>query len=232
MTIKIKGIDFKTAKHAVMNFHYSKKMPIGKLIKYGVWENDKFIGAVVYGRGSSPFLGTAYNLNQTEVCELVRVALSEHSAPVSQIVSETLRHLRKENFKMKLVVSFADARQKHYGIIYQAMNWIYTGKTTENKEYFYKGKWYHSRMIGNGGFISETVLSKLSEEDKDNLLIRKIEGKFRYLYPLDKKLGRELIKLALPYPHAVEGLEESRNNSIDQVQVRYLPTAPKRVLNG
>lgn len=217
MTIQIAGVDHKTAQYAVMNFHYSQQMPIGKLIKFGVWENDKFIGAVLYGRGSSPVLGAAYDLEQTEVCELVRVALSKHQAPVSQIVSLTMKQLKIDNPKMRLIVSFADSRQNHHGGIYQAMNWIYTGKSTEAKEYFYQGKWYHQRMIGKTGFGGDTVLSKLSDEEKKNLIVRKIDGKYRYLYPLDKQIRRKIVKLALPYPNAVEGLEVSYDNSVVEV---------------
>ena len=55
------------AKYAVMNWHYSKTMPIGKLVKYGVWENDKFVGCVIFGRGASPHIGDLYGLKQNEI---------------------------------------------------------------------------------------------------------------------------------------------------------------------
>jgi hypothetical protein len=233
MTLRISGVDFKTANYAVMNFHYSKKMPIGKLVKYGVWENEKFIGVVLFARGSSPFLGSAYNLHQTEVCELVRVALDKHIAPVSQIVAQTLKLLKENNPKLRLVVSFADLRQNHHGGIYQAMNWIYTGVSSENREFFYKGEWIHSRNAGARGFKTasgvyvkeKTGMAALTDEERKQIPVRVIPGKHRYLFPLDKAIRRKVAKLSLDYPSAVEGLEASHDNSVVEVQVQFLPTA-------
>ena len=53
----------------------------------GVWEDGQFAGVVLLSRGSNNHLGSPYGLTQTEVCELTRVALREHKAPVSQIVA-------------------------------------------------------------------------------------------------------------------------------------------------
>jgi len=38
-------------------------------------------------------------------------------------------------------------------------------------------------------------------------------------------MARKLSKLALSYPHAVKGLEESRSDSVAEVQVQSLLTA-------
>ena len=32
------------AKYAVMNWHYSRRMPVSPLVRYGVWEDDEFVG--------------------------------------------------------------------------------------------------------------------------------------------------------------------------------------------
>ena len=53
MNLRLDWCSYKAAKHAVMNWHYSKTMPIGKLVKIGVWEDDKFIGVVIFGLGAS-----------------------------------------------------------------------------------------------------------------------------------------------------------------------------------
>ena len=129
MTLKVAPIEHKAAEFAVKNWHYSQTMPIGKLILFGVWENDKYIGAVMYGRGASPQLGSAFGLTQTECCELVRVALTTHEAPVTQIVSLTIKELKKTNPGLRLIISFADPEQSHHGGIYQAGNWIYNGRS-------------------------------------------------------------------------------------------------------
>ena len=76
MDLELKPINYALAKYAVMNWHYSKAMPTGKLVKIGVYENKKFIGCILYGRGLIPLKGfhKQFNLKLNEICELVRVA--------------------------------------------------------------------------------------------------------------------------------------------------------------
>lgn len=225
MSLLITPCSHDAAKYAVMNWHYSQQMPIGKLISYGVWENEVYIGAVIYGRGASPELGSAYGLTQIECCELVRVALNKHEASVSQIVAQTIKTLKESNPGLRLIVSFADPERDHKGIIYQAMNWIYCGQSSPSKEYYYKGKWFHSRMLRPTGFGTVPEIAKLSKEQQKQLPIREMKGKYRYIYPLDKAMRRKVDKLRLPYPSAVEGSIASRDNSVVEVQVQSLPTA-------
>lgn len=225
MSLLITPCSHDAAKYAVMNWHYSQQMPIGKLISYGVWENEVYIGAVIYGRGASPELGSAYGLTQIECCELVRVALNKHEASVSQIVAQTIKTLKESNSGLRLIVSFADPERDHKGIIYQAMNWIYCGQSSPSKEYYYKGKWFHSRMLRPTGFGTVPEIAKLSKEQQKQLPIREMKGKYRYIYPLDKAMRRKVDKLRLPYPSAVEGSIASRDNSVVEVQVQSLPTA-------
>ena len=70
-------------------------MPAGKLVKYGVYENNKFIGAVIYGRGANNNMHKYLKCKITECAELVRVALTEHETPVTRIVAITLKLLKK-----------------------------------------------------------------------------------------------------------------------------------------
>lgn len=116
------------AKYACIHYHYICKMAGGKTVKHGVWENGEFIGAIVYGTSATPHSGNPYDLNQYQICELRRVALTNHKNTVSKIVSKSLKLLHKENPGIVLVVSYADPYHNHVGTIYQAMNWIYEGK--------------------------------------------------------------------------------------------------------
>lgn len=214
--------DIRAARFAVMNWHYSKAVPAGKLVKYGVWENGKFIGAVIYGRGATPNLGRPYNLQQTEICELVRVALDKHETPVSQIVAATLRQLKFSNPGLRLVVSFADPNEGHVGGIYKAGNWIYTGQSGVAKFYKVHGKIIHPRTAYSMGKNSLTWLIENVDSNAEAVVM---PGKFRYVYPLDKAMRRKLAKIALPYENAVEGLEASRGDSVSEVLVQSQPTA-------
>ena len=125
-------------------------MPSGKLFKLGVWENDEFIGAVIFGRGANNHLSESFNLKQTECCELVRVALKEHKTPVSRIVSISLKLLKKHNPGIKMAISYADlSNQGHMGTIYQASNWLYLGEraTSQGSYYIINKKVWHGRSV-------------------------------------------------------------------------------------
>lgn len=187
VTLTVAPASHDAAKFAVENWHYSRILPWGKIIKYGVWENDSFIGVVIFSRGASPNLGTALELDQTEVCELTRVALTKHQAPVSQIVAKALRALKDSNPGLRAVVSFADPKEGHLGGIYQAGNWIYTGSSNSVTEYFIDGSWRHVRGVYH-------------DPRRPTAPKREAPGKYRYIYPLDKQMRRRLEKLSLAYP--------------------------------
>jgi len=202
--LRIAGCSFEAAKFAVMNWHYSKTMPAGKLVKFGVWENDKFIGAVIFGRGANGNLGKPYGLTQTETCELVRVALKSHLSPVTKIVAICLRELSKTG--LRLVVSFADTEQRHVGTIYQAGNWVYTGLAGKAGGVSIKvnGKWIHKRTLGAlYGRRDKAFL----DEHFPNAERRGDTAKYRYVYPLDAEMRKQIEPLAKPYPKRVTSID-------------------------
>lgn len=214
MTLKVATASHEATKYAVEHWHYSRILPTGKLVKIGAWEDEKFIGVVIFSRGASPHLGTALDLDQTEVCELTRVALREHVAPVSQIVAQALRFLKENNPGLRAVISFADPKEGHHGGIYQAGNWIYTGQSNPVTEYFIDGRWRHTR----GAY---------HDPRRASAPVREAAGKFRYVYPLDRAMRRQTLPLGLPYPQrAVEDSKVSRGDTVAEEQVRSLPTAP------
>lgn len=203
--------NFRAAEHAVTNWHYSRAMPAGKTVKFGVWENDRFIGAVLFGRGSNNHLGGPYGLGPTEVCELVRIALRQHEAPVTRIVSETIRGLRRSSPGLRLIVSFADPGHGHHGGIYQAGNWLYLGLTMlAPANYMIRGRKVHARTISSlrsgrvADFASEPRLAWIRKHVDPHATEIHDPPKHRYAYPLDRQMRRRLAPLAQPYPPALE----------------------------
>lgn len=223
---------YEAAKYAVMHWHYSRLMPKSKLVHYGVWENSKFVGSVLFGVGANSGLVKSYGLDQTEGCELVRVALTSHANHVSQIIAKSLKLLKESNPGLRLVVSFADLEQGHKGGIYQAGNWIYLGLTDSADEYVVNGRRYHGRALrlkrqqyNNGTVAANNVLEWAQRVlDSDAYSIPGSQ-KHRYLYPLDRAMRRQIERLRLPYPPVVEGSMVSRDASGVEGQVRPLPTA-------
>ena len=95
--IKIAYVDHKAALFACKQWHYSKRIPVNKLVKIGIWENDIYIGVIIFGVGASATIHKQFNLENTEVCELVRVALSKHKIEVSYLISRALKLLKELN---------------------------------------------------------------------------------------------------------------------------------------
>ena len=79
--LKIDWCTHQAAKYAVENWHYSKRMPMPPMVRIGAWEDDNYIGCVLYARGANMNIGKPFGLAATEVAELVRVALRSHVAP-------------------------------------------------------------------------------------------------------------------------------------------------------
>jgi hypothetical protein len=205
--LKLDWASHEAAKFACVNWHYSKCLPVGKLVKVGVWEDNKYIGVVLFGRGANKSLGEPFGLQQDECCELTRIALTKHKSPVSKIMMIAVKYLKDSNKKLRLVVSFADTEQGHHGGIYQATNWVYNGKTNSANEYIYEGKRWHGRAF------RKSKGSHLKYMDK-GLIIVKGAQKHRYLMPLDKEMKRQIEPLAKPYPK--RGLiEEQQIPSVD-----------------
>lgn len=185
------------AKYACTNWHYSGCLPAGKLVKVGAWENGKFIGVVLFGRGATPNLGRPYNLGQDECVELVRIALANHNNSVSRIASIAIKFLKISNPKLRLIVSFADQSQGHHGGIYQAGNWIYNGQGNPAKFYMIRGRLMHPRSIGAKGLVQNIHGAKKIDP---NATVVTVPGKHRYLMPLDADMRSRILPLAKPYP--------------------------------
>lgn len=213
MNLRLDWCSYEAAKYAVMNWHYSKTMPLPPLVKIGVWEDDKFIGVILFARGNTPTLGNSYSLSQIEICELVRVALCIHLSPVSKIVSIAIKMLKKHAPGLRLVVSFADPYHGHNGSIYQAMNWIYTGETGKAVQWLHNGHWKHNREMTSGAFGGPR---KVKEYQK--LPSRELPGKYRYLYPLDSAMRKQIEPLRKPYPKRGTGERDSAAGTNPQTE--------------
>ena len=186
--LKIDWATHEAAKYAVENWHYSESMPAGKLVKVGAWENGKFIGVVLFGRGANNNIGKPYKLDQTAACELVRIALTNHITPVSKIAAIAMRFLKANSPGLRLIISYADPLQGHHGGIYQAGNWVYCGKSSPQAAVIFQGKVMHKRTAeekfgGIAGMKKSAVTSK-----------------HKYLMPLDNDMRKKIIPLAKPYP--------------------------------
>ena len=208
-SLKLDWCSHEAAKYACEHWHYSRSMPAGKTARVGVWEGGHYIGCVIFARGSNKHIGQEYGLSQLECIELVRVALAKHTSPVSKVLAIAMRLLCKQSPGIRLIVSFADPNEGHVGTIYQANGWIYCGNgTTDPRCRPYTGKdgrVYHWRTVAgalNKKGLPSTVLAakSLGYAPLDS------KPKYKYLYPLDDAMRKQIEPLRKPYPkRAVSG---------------------------
>jgi hypothetical protein len=218
LELKIDWATHEAAKFACEKWHYSKSIPVPPLVKIGAWEDNKYIGCVIFSRGASSNLLSPYGLKQDEGCELTRIALTSHKSTVSRIVKFALLFLKKNSPSLRLVVSFADPQYGHHGGVYQAGNWLYCGDTASGVEYWHNKKRLHSRQVSEKGWNIQQGQKRKTIKPSECIII-KTKGKHRYLMPLDNEMRAKIAPLAKPYPKRVKQamtdnqLEQRRSNT-------------------
>lgn len=183
---------------ACRHWHYARSLPAAKLVKVGVWEAGAFVGCVIFSRGAAPNIGRPFRLGQAAVCELTRVALREHRAPVSRIIAIALRLLRQQSPGLRLVVSYADPREGHVGVIYQAGGWLYVGQTGRESLLRVHGRLMHARSVSSRwGCRSLAWLRRHVDPTAERVAM---PPKHKYLMPLDAGIRAQLLPLVQQYP--------------------------------
>lgn len=199
MNLRLDWASHEAAKYACENWHYTKSMPSAG-VKIGVWEDNEFIGVVLYGVGAGNVTnGKQYGLARShEMAELMRVALRDHKTPVSKIIKISLKMLKKQSPGLRLIVSFADEMfAGHIGGIYQAGNWVYTGTFQGDCGYLIKGKRVHNKTVHSNGWKQNLEWLKKHIDPKCTELKTL---KHRYLMPLDDQIRLRIQPLSKPYP--------------------------------
>lgn len=200
MSFIVRKCSDKAARYACEHFHYSRSLPMSKRACYGVWEG-KFIGSIIFAHGANHRLGSPFGLSNLECCELVRVALSKHQAPVSQILSVAVRLLKRDSPGVRLIVSYADQQQGHIGTIYQAAGWNYLGETSAGFAWVVHGRIFHKRAFTGknyGGPVKRIPTGAVKIRTKP---------KHRYARALDRETQRVIDGMSSAYPKRAESIE-------------------------
>lgn len=201
--IEIRKAKPKAIRYACLNFHYAKAVPS---VQYGynVYQDGEWCGVILFGGGATPNIAKPFNMIQGEVVELVRVALNGKQNTTSECVATALRVLHKDAPQIKIVVSFADADQQHFGTIYQATNWIYLGMNLENERgaFIINGKKMHPKTVYSKGWKQSVEWLRKNVDKNAKEFIT--SGKRKYIYCFDKRLRKKWQAKALPYPKKAE----------------------------
>jgi hypothetical protein len=200
MALRLDWCSKQAAEYAVTHWHYSRCLPSGKTVKIGVWEDDVFVGCVMFSPGANNRIGQPWGLSQTEVCELTRIALRIHQTPVSRIGRIAIRMLMRQSPGLRLLISFADPDKGHNGGVYQAMGWFYIGKSQPQAELLYNGRFLHKRSAS--AKFGTASPGKIAAKTGATVTFGPVQWKHVYVLPLvdDPALLALIRQRVQPYP--------------------------------
>jgi hypothetical protein len=194
--MKLELASAKAVRYACLNFHYAKAVPTVSL-SFNVFNSkNEWCGVICYGKGANTNISKPYGLMQGEVIELLRMALNGKQESTTKAMSISLKLIKKYAPLVKLVVSYADYEQGHIGTIYQATNWYYTGYST-GTDVIVNGKRQHKKTIASK--FNTNSIESLKSKGLD-IKTQKSKPKWRYIYPIDKRMIEICKKLQKPYP--------------------------------
>jgi len=189
-------------------------------------DNLKLIGVVLYGHpvGFRVIKSISEELENDDVLELKRLWIEDGYGKniESYVISQTLKMLRKDSPKTKVVISYADRNEKHKGIIYRASNWLYQGFEIGRLDAFmYRypntEEWLTDRAIGErlGTNSLHGVLDKVPDMEY------KVKfRKHRYLYFLCNKREKKRLIKELKHP-LVDYHHHDNDEMIPVVEKKY-----------
>lgn len=150
MNYEIRVVPRSEVKEFIEAWHYSKSIN-GVMGDYcfGLYTlGGDLVGAALYGKLGMANAWKKYAQRPEQVTELRRLCLTDEMPTNSEswFISRTLKWL-KTHTDVDVVVSYADTNQGHEGIIYQATNFTFLGKTASGKVIIHNGKKYHDKAI-------------------------------------------------------------------------------------
>jgi len=185
----IKSIDYKTAMHLVVTYHYlHRKPPYSQA--FGLFHQDEIVGVIIYGTPSSSSLrkGICGEDEKFNVIELTRLWIKDNTPKnvESFLIGNTIKLVNKE-----IIVSYAEIEQGHLGIVYQATNWLYTGLSAKRTNWYIEGlENKHSQTMAD-----RYTSKELKEKYGDRFKLVPRPRKHRYVYlNAKRKRKKELMK--------------------------------------
>jgi hypothetical protein len=129
----VRSIDSYLTYDWLKNKHYAKRIP-SISYSFGLYDLQNILnGVLTIGKPASPNLcvGICGVENKDFVYELNRLVINDGLPKniASFFIANSINLLPK-----MILVSYADVKQNHTGYVYQASNWIYTGKTKERTD--------------------------------------------------------------------------------------------------
>ena len=193
----------------VEQWHYSSNVNGLRIAQcFGLFCDGELIGAMIYGQVGMANAWKPYGDSEDDVVELRRLCCIDNTprCTESYFIGKTLKWM-KQNTQYQTVVSYADAFHEHSGIIYQATNFLYLGKTAKGRVIMHNGRQYHDKPIRTYYTNKHGVkaLKPFAQRVKDALESGEAEyvntpGKHIYVYPLQKRMRKRFLPKVVAHP--------------------------------
>lgn len=177
---------FKIGKELCEKYHYSATCPPSKYY-FTIYENSELVGILTYGTGANMNGSKQFNLSQQEALELTRVCFSKHQNFLSLYISKAHKHLKSKG--IKLIYSYSDLRQSHFGTLYKSANFKFVAERKLNGDEIFneeKNRWEHQRNYWKKYKLYKQQNSDITWNEwikKENFKTRKQSNK--YLWVID-----------------------------------------------
>lgn len=110
--------------------HYLRSTPAGAVIRMEFRDNNRLIGAMMWGRNTSPRQDQKNVLCLTRMCFLDDAPKNTESRALAM----ARKHIRKHYPEIKGLVAYSSIGQGHEGIVYQADNWFEVSRSRATKD--------------------------------------------------------------------------------------------------
>jgi hypothetical protein len=165
----------------ICSHHYSRSCPPGRY-SFAAYHDGMLVGAALFRRPSLPKTRVAYGVD-LELSRLVLMDEAERNSE-SRFIGFMLRWLKK-NTDTRAIISFADPRFGHVGVIYRASNWEYLGleRGHGTRRIVVDGEELHSKTAYDRWGASGAALIQLLAPRKVEILVCPPKHVYRYALP-------------------------------------------------
>jgi hypothetical protein len=186
---KIKLIDKKLANKIQIENHYLHTKA-SCIYGFGLFEDETIIGVILYGNPTAP---TTLNIcgkdERKNVIEITRLWIKDDTPKntESYFIGNTIKLIDKD-----IIIAFADPEFEHFGTVYQASNFIYTGRSGRSGRVIaIKGNNIHNKTLWKQYKTAKKIREVFGSE---NVYYKPYITKFRYVYfNCSKKRKKELL---------------------------------------
>ncbi len=205
-SLRVQLIPVRVARMMIEKNHYLHSLPGGTHLAFGIFNEGSLAGAVSLGAG--PFNAPALVDSATsgDCLTLTRLWLADELPPNSEsrVLGTVIRALKRHT-NLRFLLTYADPAQGHFGIIYQASNWLYTGLSEAMPLYdLGDGRLRHSRSLSHA--YGTHSMQHFADHGVDVKVVKQIR-KHRYIYFLDPTWRSRLQVPVHPYPKALTDKE-------------------------